>query len=371
MVDNFVKSKGKQDKLTKLQEKKAELASKKLAKQVAALKIKELREGLKNQVLMNDDVATAPGQGGMVAQHTPTAEDPSLVVTPDQLASGISAVAAAPGITNDATVVAAPPDDVAPTDAAIAAGRVGQGGGLRTASHNAWQNVVTGEGHQISGQQVTGTIPPSTGFQNPPQQPGITPQQPGIAPTQPGIAPAQTATALVDTIPPTISIDAISTDNVINAQEHGQPLVITGKTDAENTETAVVTINGTDYKGAITNGVFTATVPATAVGKFTDGQHLNVTANVTDHAGNPSTPAHMLVTVDTSATISIDAISGDNVINATEHQQPLPISGTVAGVEDGQVVTVTLNGHNYDAVVSGGKWITTHPVPATDVKALA
>jgi hypothetical protein len=104
-------------------------------------------------------------------------------------------------------------------------------------------------------------------------------------------APAVTATALIDTIAPTVSIDAISTDNVINAQEHGQPLVITGKTDAENGQTVHVDVNGKDHTAVATNGHFTTTVPATEVGAFTDGQHLNVIANVTDHAGNTAQPA--------------------------------------------------------------------------------
>ncbi len=47
----------------------------------------------------------------------------------------------------------------------------------------------------------------------------------------------------------------------------------------------------------------------------------------------------------------------------------MAISGTTTGVEDGQVLTVTLNGKDYQATVSGNAWSV--DVPAADVQALA
>ncbi len=47
----------------------------------------------------------------------------------------------------------------------------------------------------------------------------------------------------------------------------------------------------------------------------------------------------------------------------------MAISGTTTGVEDGQVLTVTLNGKDYQATVSGNAWSVA--VPAADVQALA
>jgi len=136
--------------------------------------------------------------------------------------------------------------------------------------------------------------------------------------------PAIVVHTVVDTTPPTLSIDAISGDNVVNAQEHNAPLTITGKTDAENTQSVTVNVNGIDYPGTVTNGIFTATVPASAVGAFTDGQHLNITANVVDQAGNAATPASAALDVDTSATAAADTGS------ATEDQ--------VAGITHGDVL---------------------------------
>ena len=72
---------------------------------------------------------------------------------------------------------------------------------------------------------------------------------------------------------------------------------------------------------------------------------------------------------DESASIAINTIAGDDVVNAQESQSDLAISGTTAGVEDGQTVSVTLNGQTYTATVSGGVWTAT--VPAADVANLS
>ena len=47
--------------------------------------------------------------------------------------------------------------------------------------------------------------------------------------------------------------------------------------------------------------------------------------------------------------VSFNAISGDNVLNAVEKGQDLTVSGTSANLAEGTVVTVILNGKNYKA----------------------
>src|SRR3954452_25571074 len=58
-------------------------------------------------------------------------------------------------------------------------------------------------------------------------------------------------------------------------------------------------------------------------------------------------------------------MAGDDILNALEATFPLSVGGTTGGIEDGQHVTVRLNGTNYDAVVSGGSWRTS--VAAADL----
>src|SRR5690606_36043694 len=73
---------------------------------------------------------------------------------------------------------------------------------------------------------------------------------------------------------------------------------------------------------------------------------------------------------DTLPTLSITGpLAGDDMINAVEHGQSLDISGTSTGIDEGDVVKVTLNGKQYAAVVSAdGSW--TLGVTAADIGAL-
>ncbi len=81
-----------------------------------------------------------------------------------------------------------------------------------------------------------------------------------------------------------------------------------------------------------------------------------------------ATSANYLVNTVTP-TITIADVAGDNTINYLEDDVDVAISGTTTGVEDGQVLTVTLNGKDYQATVSGDAWSV--DVPAADVQALA
>jgi hypothetical protein len=65
--------------------------------------------------------------------------------------------------------------------------------------------------------------------------------------------------------------------------------------------------------------------------------------------------------------ITLDNLTADNIINAAEAQQDLPLSGS-STAEAGQTVTVTLNGKTYQTTVQAdGTWQLS--VPAADVGA--
>ncbi|WP_353861388.1 DUF4347 domain-containing protein [Azospirillum formosense] len=87
-------------------------------------------------------------------------------------------------------------------------------------------------------------------------------------------------------------------------------------------------------------------------------------------AGMESTDsATRTVTFDrTAPTVAITTVTGDNVLNAAESAVPQTVAGTTTGVEDGQTVTVTLNGKTYSATVTNNAWSLT--VPSTDLQAL-
>ena len=166
-----------------------------------------------------------------------------------------------------------------------------------------------------------------------------------------------------------ITINTISGDDVLNAVEHGVAVAINGTTTGvENGRIVTVTLNGDDYQAIVTANTWNINVPAAAAQALLNGTNYTVTANVSDQAGNTATATHNLG-VDTSAAITINTISQDNVLNALEHNNPVTINGTTTGVEDGRTVTVTLNGIDYQTMVTGNTWSLNVPAAATQVLA--
>ena len=159
----------------------------------------------------------------------------------------------------------------------------------------------------------------------------------------------------VDLTAPSITLNEISND-VLNIDEHQNELTITGTTSGvEAGELVSITLNGETYTGAVdTNGNFGIIVPATAVSDLSDASYT-VIANVSDAAGNPASSTSEGFTLDLSAgTITIDTVS-DNYINASEHNEPLVITGSTTDIEAGQIITVTINGVSHQATVDASQ----------------
>ncbi|CZX35639.1 Ig-like domain-containing protein [Enterobacter hormaechei] len=172
---------------------------------------------------------------------------------------------------------------------------------------------------------------------------------------------------LVDTTVPQLTINTVSDDDVINSAEHAQALIVTGSvTGAEASDVVTVTINNKDYTATLdASGKWNVGVPAADVSALTAGDHT-ITAALTDKAGNSNSTTHEVEVNLTAPVLTIDTVSGDDVINNTEKTQDLTISGTASGLATGAVVTVILNGKAYSATVAtNGQWTTT--VPASEV----
>lgn len=174
----------------------------------------------------------------------------------------------------------------------------------------------------------------------------------------------------VNTAVPAITINSVTTDDVINAAEQGADLTLSGATtNVEAGQNVTVTFGGKTYTISVdSNGAWTLVVPAADLATLSDGS-ARVEASVSNTAGN-STSATRDYSIDTDApVISINTISADDVLNAAEQQQPLTVQGNTSA-EAGQTVTVTLNGANYTAQVqANGTWSVT--VPATDLAGLS
>jgi methionine-rich copper-binding protein CopC/endonuclease YncB( thermonuclease family) len=164
----------------------------------------------------------------------------------------------------------------------------------------------------------------------------------------------------VDTTAPTgtITLDTVTADNVINATEATATVAITGQVsgDVADGDTVTVTVNGTDYTGSVTSGAFSIEVAGSDLAADTQ---VTASVSMTDEVGNTATATDIQeYSVDTTAptgTITLDTVTADNVINATEAAVTVAITGLVDGdVADGDTVTVTVNGTDYTGSVTSG-----------------
>ena len=173
----------------------------------------------------------------------------------------------------------------------------------------------------------------------------------------------------VDATAPTVSIEIVSDNNIINAAEAQQDLVVNGVSNAEAGQTVTVTLNGVDYTTTVqANGSWSVTVPSADIGAITDGDYT-ITAAVADKAGNPASADRDVLVDTTVPQLTINTVSDDDVINSAEHAQALIVTGSVTGAAAGDVVTVTINNKDYTATLdTSGRWSV--GVPAADVSAL-
>ncbi|KFB93348.1 RTX family exoprotein, partial [Trabulsiella guamensis ATCC 49490] len=173
----------------------------------------------------------------------------------------------------------------------------------------------------------------------------------------------------VDSSVASISFDAISTDNVLNAAEKGQDLILSGTSTGLTAGTTVtVMLNGTAYTATTdATGNWSLTVPAADLATLGEADYT-LTASATNSTGNStSTTANLLVDA-AAPVITINTLAVDDILNATEAQADLVINGMTTA-QAGQTVTVTVGGINYTAQVQAdGSWSVT--VPANDVAAL-
>ncbi|WP_239812853.1 Ig-like domain-containing protein [Brenneria goodwinii] len=165
----------------------------------------------------------------------------------------------------------------------------------------------------------------------------------------------------------TITIDTITADNVINAAESNQTISVTGQVGAnvQVGDTVTVTVGGQSYQTTVTadadgGNIWSVNVPGEVLAGNTQ-IHAEVTTS--DAAGNPTMAtadhSYAVDTVAPEATISIDTITADNVINAAESNQTINVTGQVgANVQAGDTVTVTVGSETYQTTVNadGSTW---------------
>ncbi|CAG35245.1 Ig-like domain-containing protein [Desulfotalea psychrophila] len=180
------------------------------------------------------------------------------------------------------------------------------------------------------------------------------------------------ALELSDTTVPTVSINTpIEGDNIADDTEDDDVSISGTTTDVENGQ--FVTVNLVDSSDPLNpTTVFLGTAEVTDNIWILTDQDLNgyddhgsytVTADVSDAAGNDATPAsEPLELSDTTAPIATITltpnITADDVINATEANETIAITGRVTGeFTAGDIVTLTINGvESTGGVLAGGRF---------------
>ncbi|NIZ62147.1 hypothetical protein DL239_14285 [Sedimentitalea sp. CY04] len=160
-----------------------------------------------------------------------------------------------------------------------------------------------------------------------------------------------TDTLVVDTVAPAIGFNTVEGDNIVNATEASDGVVLTGSGEAGAslqvtfqgvTQTTTVASNGTwsvaYASSSITTGEYDSTVSVTSM----------------DAAGNSSTATHT-VRIDTEAAVTLgSSLAGDNIINGAEQSAGVTLTGTA---DPGSTVVVSLGSVNHTVTAnSGGTW---------------
>ena len=155
-----------------------------------------------------------------------------------------------------------------------------------------------------------------------------------------------------------ITVDPITADDVVNAAEAGGTVNVTGSVggDAAPGDTVSFTVNGTPYSGTV--GAGNAFSIAVAGADLAAQTSFDATVTGSDAAGNPfsaTTTSTHTVDLSAAATITVDPITADDVVNAAEAGGTVNVTGSVGGdAAPGDTVSFTVNGTPYSGTVGAG-----------------
>ncbi|WP_194096227.1 hypothetical protein [Marivivens aquimaris] len=119
--------------------------------------------------------------------------------------------------------------------------------------------------------------------------------------------------------------------------------------------TVTVTIDGVEKTTTVdANGDWSVTYDGGDIPEGTYTEVIAATIEVTAESGDVLTDADSgKVVVDTELTVTLDAVTGDDFVNEAEVGAGITLTGKV---EANSTVTVTIDGTEYDATVTGTTW---------------
>ncbi|WP_121574242.1 beta strand repeat-containing protein, partial [Brenneria alni] len=164
----------------------------------------------------------------------------------------------------------------------------------------------------------------------------------------------------VDTIAPdaSITIDTVAGDDVVNIAESGQTINVTGRVgnNVQAGDAVTVTVGAETFQTTVNaDGVsWSVSVPGNVLAGNTE---INASVTTADAAGNTTTAEasrpYAVDTVAPDASITIDTVAGDDVVNIAESSQAINVTGKVGNnVQAGDAVTVTVGSETYQTTVN-------------------
>ena len=168
------------------------------------------------------------------------------------------------------------------------------------------------------------------------------------------------------TAPIAPTINAVSTDNVVNATETGAGVAVSGT--AEVGASVVVTWGAASHSVTASNGTWTATFSSAEVAA---GGSATISAVASDAAGNPSTAGTRAITVDTVApTVTDVSVSAGDAINASEFAATAGV--TITGATDaGARVDITFaDATTIRSVTAGSTGAWSYTLTKADISAM-
>ncbi|MBD9518224.1 Ig-like domain-containing protein, partial [Pseudomonas sp. PDM22] len=160
-----------------------------------------------------------------------------------------------------------------------------------------------------------------------------------------------------------LNINIVAGDDIVNLAESKTAQQITGGTTGGRAGDIVkIVVNDVTYSGKIdAAGKWSISVPGAEL--VADADHrIEASFVATDAAGNSaSATATHDYSVDITApvaTLTINVVAGDDIVNIAESKSPQTISGKASGeFQTGDVVSFKLNGTTYSAAVDkDGNW---------------
>lgn len=157
-----------------------------------------------------------------------------------------------------------------------------------------------------------------------------------------------------------IEIHPVADDAILHAIAAGDDLSFSGRTyNVASGKTVTVTLNGQDYAALVQpGGVWRVTVPDEDLQALHNGK-ASLQAAVIDLTETAATSQQLLVahSVTETGRLMLDAVTGDDVVDAGEAQAPLRIGGSSLGITAGNRVEVVVNDiYHYGLIQEDGSW---------------